>query len=384
MAEQLRALTPDDRPQAVALGALAFGGDPAAPVTSAPPGARSWGVVDGDALLAKATLRSYTQWWGGRRVPMAGVASVAVHPDARGRGSARRLLTELVHQTRAAGEPVSVLFPTAPGIYRSLGWETVRALEHTRLPVAQLAGAGDPRAVALRSAGPEDLPALTRLWHEAGAASDGLLTRDGPSFPHGLQDVLSASVVPLAEDADGPAGYLAYDRGRGYGPDAELRTRELVARTPAAAAALLRSLASWDSVVGSVLWRGSLLEVGLLVRGALPPPETSQPWMLRVTDAPAAVAARGYPASVRTSAVFRLVDPLVPEHEGSWELVVEDGHGRLERTSRGGPLLQVRGLALLWTGAADTALLQRAGLLDGPAPGLDALARARPRAPDYF
>ena len=106
--------------------------------------------------------------------------------------------------------------------------------------------------------------------------------------------------------------------------------------------------------------------------------------MLRVLDAPTAVAARGYPQTVRTSARFTLVDPLVPEHEGSWQLTVADGRGLLDRGQPGGPRLQARGLALLWGGAASTAGLQRAGLLDGPAPGLDVFAGAGPRAPDYF
>lgn len=383
MGEQLRVLTPDDRAQAVALGALAFGGDPSAPATPPPPAARSWGLFEDDVLLAKTTLRPYTQWWGGRRVPMAGVAGVAVHPDARGRGSARRLLTTLVQQARHE-QPVSVLFPTAPGIYRTLGWEVVGTLEQTRLPVSAFAGVGEPGGVRLRAARHDDLPALTRLWHEQGAATDGLLTRDGPSFPQGLQDLLGAQVVQLAEDADGPAGYLAYDRGRGYGAHAELTTRELVARTPGAASALLRSLASWDSVVGSVSWRGALTDLRLLVRAALPPPATSQPWMLRVLDAPAAVAARGYPPAVRTSARFTLVDPLVPEHEGDWELTVADGRGALARASPGGPRLHVRGLALLWAGVATTTSLQRSGLLEGPAPGLDVVGGPGPQAPDYF
>jgi hypothetical protein len=107
--------------------------------------------------------------------------------------------------------------------------------------------------------------------------------------------------------------------------------------------------------------------------------------MLRIVDAPAAVAARGF-RGADTEATFDLVDQDVPEHARGWRLVVENGSGRLEPVDDPDlPRLHVRGLALLWAGAGDTGVLQRAGLLDRPVPGLDpAFAGQRARILDYF
>jgi predicted acetyltransferase len=380
---QLRELGPDDVAPAGALGALAFGDDPARPAEPPPAGSRSFGVLDGDRMVALATLRPYGQWWGGRAVPMGGIAGVAVHPDARGQGAVGRLGRELIGQMRQAGHAVSVLFPTAPGIYRSLGWELVGGLERCRLPTAVLGGPAVP-GVRLRTAGPADEPVLARLWQAHAAGTDGALTRDGPSWPRGLQPLLEHQVVTLAEQDGVPTGYLVYDRGRGYGEGSELSVHELVASTPATAQALVRALGSWDSVAPTLKWRGPTDDLALLLRGLAPVPVSHQPWMLRVVDAPAAFAARGYPAGTTVDAAFTLIDPDVPEHEGPWRLQVAGGRARLEPGATGSPRLDVGGLALLFAGVARSARLVRTGLLEQPVPELDALAGPVPQLLDYF
>lgn len=340
--------------------------------------------VDGpEGLAGSARLRCYEQWWGGRRVRMGGLAGVAVHPHARGQGAVRALVAELLTLMRDGQQPVSALFPTAPGIYRQLGWEVVGSLDDTILPTSALRPAGDPGDVTVRTAGRADVPALAGLYDAYGRSTHGLLARDGPEFPKGADGVLEHDVVSLAELGGRPVGYLTYARGSGY-RGSELRVRELVAQTPQAQAALLRSLGTWDAVCATVRWRGPTDELALALPASLPPPSSVQPWMLRIVDAPAAVAARGFHGDVEVS--FALVDPQVPAHARGWRLVVRDGDGRLEAADAAGlPQLHVRGLALLWAGAADAASVVRAGLLDQPLPALDrAFCGQRARILDYF
>lgn len=388
MSGLLRALGPADLAQSHELGVLAFGGDRAAPPPTSPrPGRHSVGVLDGDRLLAKASVVSYEQWWGGRRVPMGGVAGVAVHPEARGRGLARRLLTALLAQMAEAGQGISVLFPTAVGIYRPHGWEGVGGLAQTRLATRDLLDGGNPGPVRVRTAGPDDLPAVQRVWDAFAAAGNGQLSRSGPAYPRGAHQVLESDVVALAVDGGQVLGYAAYDRGHGYGAEAALTVREFVAHTPQAHAALLRSLGSWDSVAGTVLWPGDTRELALHLHRAVPPPHRVQPWMLRVVDAPTAVAARGWPEGVHVDNAFVLLDPDVPAHARAWRCTLAGGRGTLQPVPATSdlPRLHVRGLALLWSGAAGTAAVRRAGLLDGALPGIDAAcAGAAPALLDYF
>jgi hypothetical protein len=108
-------------------------------------------------------------------------------------------------------------------------------------------------------------------------------------------------------------------------------------------------------------------------------------WMLRLLDAPAAIAARGFPATVLT-VPLQITDDLRPANSGRWDLTVRAGEGRLSRyrTDRvpaspsGSPpsesaslALGARGLAALYAGTP-VATLRRAGLADGGSPDADA------------
>jgi predicted acetyltransferase len=380
----VRPLDQHDIEQVWRLSQLAFGyrsDEPPADIGA------SYGIETPDArIVASARIRSYEQLWGGRAVPMGGIAAVAVHPDARGQGQASRLMRGLLPVMRAAGQPISVLFPTGVGVYRPVGWEVVGSLDDTRIPTRDLRPSGGADDVTVGSAGPDDVPAIRGLYVDLGV--NGLLTREGPEFPGGAEAVLEHDVVALARDAAGTAvGYASYSRGTGYREGSELRVWELVNRTGPGAAALLRSLASWSTVASTVLWRGSTTELARHVAAPVPPPIRAQPWMLRIVDAPAAVAARGFPDEVSADVAFALDDPDQAEHSGGWQLTVSGGRGALERLAGVAdlPTLHIRGLALLYAGVADGPALLRAGLLDRPVAGLDAaFAGQQPRIADYF
>ncbi len=385
------ALTDEHRESAWRLSRLAFGGDPAAlppDRPTDPPRSDGWGVLDARGrLLGKALLHDYGQWWGGREVPMGGVAGVAVHPDARGAGTASRLLTALLPEMTSRGQGISVLFPTVVPLYRSLGWEVVGTLDDTRLVTRDLAAAGDADCTVRTGEADRDAAAVESLYDTWAAAGSGALTRRGRLFPRGADDAFESDVVSLAAGVDGPArGYVSYDRGRGYrGGEGELRVWELVAADAGAARALLGSLARWHPVASTVLWRGPTTGLQRLVDAAVPPPVTAQPWMLRVVDPATAVAARGFPEQVTAEASFVLDDPQQPHACRAWRLDVAGGRGALSPASSANARLHVRGMALLFAGVATCADLRRAGLLDGDLRGLDtAFAGPAPTLLDYF
>ena len=102
--------------------------------------------------------------------------------------------------------------------------------------------------------------------------------------------------------------------------------------------------------------------------------------MLRLLDAPAAIAARGFPAT-ELAVPLQVTDDLRPANSGRWDLTVRAGQGRLSRrrTDPGSPspagpaplALGARGLAALYAGTP-VATLRRAGLADGGSPADDA------------
>ena len=75
-----------------------------------------WGLVAELDGRPAGFLRSrdYRQFFGGKAVPMGGLASVAVDPYARGRGVATALLDRALVGLREAGQVISALFPSVP------------------------------------------------------------------------------------------------------------------------------------------------------------------------------------------------------------------------------------------------------------------------------
>jgi predicted acetyltransferase len=111
-------------------------------------------------------------------------------------------------------------------------------------------------------------------------------------------------------------------------------------------------------------------------------------WMLRVVDAPAAIAARGFPAATSLSAPLDISDGTLPANAGRWELTVAEGKGALNprpATPSAGPPLALgpRGLAALYAGTP-VATLRQVGLASGGSADGDAALDAAFGATAYM
>jgi predicted acetyltransferase len=336
-------------------------------------GARDWhgwvGVLDG-RVSAFARVWPLRQHFGGAAVPMAGLASVAVDPHARGRGVGRTLLDGLLPDLRERGWAVSALYPSVPGLYRSRGWEFAGVTEWVTVPPEALLavplggpGASDEDAVALRPADESDVPALRECYAELAREVDGLLDRSSGRFD--LARALELDVVTVAVSETGtPRGFLTASRA-----EPGLVVYELVALSSAASRALLRSVGSWAGQLPAVRMR--LVEPRLLQPASYGVDVSAEQWMLRVVDLPSAVRARGWPRATHLRPELfvdiDVVDPLAPWHAGPHRLVVHGDTVGIEPGGSGAVRLTPRGLAAWYAGAAPVSALRRHGLLDGDA-----------------
>jgi predicted acetyltransferase len=331
-------------------------------------------VYDAARLVGIAAVHSYRQWFAGRDIPMAGLASVAVAPEARGRGVGRALLGAAINRAYEDGAAISVLYPSVPPVYRSAGWELAGVLASAELPTSALSraravnvlGAAEPEPVTLRPAEKDDLDAVHALYTAVASPAVGPLTRTGPLFD--VAKLLTLDGALLAERAGDPVGYVCFDRGG----DPGLTVYDLVGGAPDVLAELLRVIGSWEMVAPKVRLRA--VDPALLALCVPVPVPLSWDfiWMARLIDVQKAVAGRGWPVTVRTEVDLELVDSDAPWQSGRWRLEVGDGSGTLERGGTGAVRVHVRGLSSLFTGFASTVALRAAGLLDG-----DAVAAAR-------
>ncbi|MGI3782721.1 MAG: GNAT family N-acetyltransferase, partial [Janthinobacterium lividum] len=258
MTLEVRRLGPEDTGASQRLGWEAFG----VPATPEPPeaeqpGWHGWGAYSGGRLVAQAADREYDGWFGGRMLPLAGVADVTVAAEARGAGVLGPLLRAMLQGARDRGAVMSTLFPTAPRIYRRVGYEAIGTLRWVDVPSAALGALPPAPAVVLRRAGPEDAGTVRQLYAGWASGLDGPLTRTGISFPETDAELVGAATgLTLAEDVDGqPLGYTAWVRGSGQAGAPDLLVRDLVAGDASVYAALLRMLGSFSSVAATVRLR---------------------------------------------------------------------------------------------------------------------------------
>jgi predicted acetyltransferase len=345
--------------------------------------------VDGMPAGA-AMLHDMRQYWLGQPVRMAGVASVKVAPEHRGRGIGRTLMTELLALIADRGYPLSALYPATVPIYRSLGWELAGAKHKFRVPARSLRGLAEPDQAA-RGAGAGHLDVPVRRAGPADAAT--VLGVIGESHR------AARDAGPLTWDEDPAAqwlgrpdlySYLAGDDGfaayRWLGDD--LWVERVHARAPETLRALWSVIASHSSTTGDVRgWTSPRDPFWWLTRERDATVTYRSMWMLRVVDAGAAIAARGFPPGVSASVPLEIHDQARPANSGHWRLTVADGAGTLtpnEGVPSPAPLtLGPRGLGALYAGTP-VATLRLAGLAAGGGQQADAALDAAFAATPYM
>lgn len=394
-AAEVRAVPEADWPAAYGLAQEAFGSPGGDAATTEANRAR-WlasvahsatvGAYDGGRLVSFARVRPYQQWFGGRPVPMAGLASVYVTASHQRRGVARATVRAALAAARERGLVVSALFPTTVPLYRGLGWEPAGDYTWLAVPGALLRALGPVEGVTLRPAVEGDLPGIFAAYRRLCAETNGLLERSGPQFDLRPETVLPGALV--AEGAEGIEGYARADRRRA-GHHVDVEAWDVVATTPAGARALWFALGAGASTVETVRAKVAADDVLPLLAEPRVTVHEHLRWMLRLVDAPAAVAARGWPGGVRARVDLDVRDDEIPANAGRWRLTVEDGAGSLTPGGEGTVALGVGALSALYAGGADPRALRRTGLLScADESAIDALAAAtagpRARLLDYF
>jgi GNAT superfamily N-acetyltransferase len=399
---EIRLLTGDDdlAPE-LALTRRAFGpGDDERRLASMRPGVASGrylAAFDGAAMVASARYLDMRQWWRGRSLPAAGVSSVKVAPELRGRGVGRALMTGLLEQVAHRGYPLAVLYPLSIGVYRSLGWEFGGDRYSATMPAGLMREMQppDPQAVSAGGEAGGGLGAGTGAAHgnEAGAAdarpelrragpadTAALTQEEGDLFAAG-RDCGPASYDPatLARLIDNPDIFTyAADDGQlvyqwGHSGD-ELVVWRLLAGSAATNREMWSIVASHATMASTVrAFVGPAGPLGWLAREPGVTLTRRDGWMLRLVDAQAAVAGRGFPPGAEVTVWLAVQDREMPANSGRWLLHVGDGNGGLFRsgTGSGVPLpatpplcLGARGLAALYSGTPMLTLRQ-AGLVTG-------------------
>jgi predicted acetyltransferase len=324
---------------------------------------RTEGVFVDGRLAATCGVLGMGQWFGGRVVPMGGVRAVATRVEQRGRGFATRVVRASLAAMRERGEVISALYPQVMRPYRGLGWEVAGSLLFRQVSPRALAALGRPE-LTVRRATEADRPAIRACYEQVARETNGFVDR-----ARGRWDWLFERLADEHWLLAGDEGYVVYRHvdPSPAGPEGfRILVLDLIATTPAALRALWATLGDASSVVPTIYFRcGPTDPLPGMLDGLDVTMSRERHWMLRLVDAPAAMAARGFPHGERAQVPLEIADDVCPANAGRWSLVVEEGSGRLERGGTGAVQLGIGALSALYSSWATTGLLARTGRLGG-------------------
>lgn len=316
-----------------------------------------------DRVVACLALIPSGHFFGGRSVPAVGVALVATAAHTRGAGHATTLLHAMLREQRAAGRAVSSLYPATVRLYRRAGYELAGIACEAELPVPSIDCRS--RALPIRPLADADQPAVRSLHRAWAASHPGALDRSEFHWKRVAVFRGEKTRGYVAERNGSIEGYLFLRDVSTAVPWApELVIQDIAYSTPDAAAALLTFIADHRTTRRHVRFRTGPTEPLLMLLGEIPYKLAHKlPWMLRILDVPAALAARGYADGLHAELHLDVRDESLPEAAGRFVLRVANGRGGVEPGGRGELVTDARGLAPLYTGHLSPADLLLAGAL---------------------
>jgi predicted acetyltransferase len=337
-------------------------------------------VRDGPEVIGGLLRIPMGQAFGGRFVPMVGIAGVGVRADRRRCGVATEMMRQTLLELWEAGTPLSALYASNQPLYRSVGYEQAGAHFHGTLRPRDIDVREPDGRVSLAT--PADRHEIEALYREHAIARPGHLDR-GPYVWARLWQPFDGATVDgalLWDDQDHLEAYVLYSQYRreeGF----LLTLKDAASRTSRGWRRIWNHLRDVTTVVSEIKLSTSPTDPLFVLQ---PHPymkvHLHEPWMLRIVDPIVALEARGYPKGQPERLVIKVVDPLL----GDQALTMDVESGRASVRKGGDPTakIHVRGLAAMYTGymspfeaaalglveAGERSLAALQSLFAGPAP----------------
>ncbi len=337
-------------------------------------------------------------FFGGRSVPVLGIAGVAVAPEQRGRGLATVMMQEALREARAEGTALSSLYPATLPLYRRVGYEQAGYWCEYRLPLSRLRLEKDEpqggERLRVRAYDPEkDRASLTRCYTAFALQHNGMLDRGDYIWGRIFKPRQGETSGFVVEGGGGQIeGYVFLRQERNPDFKHDLHLTDLAASTPAAGRRILDMLSDFRSIGHELVFHGGPVHplVTLLdeqkFRLTL-----REYWMLRIVDVAAALTGRGYNPHVNAEFTLEVTDSTLPENAGPWRVSVANGKAGVSRggeSARGMVKLSERSLAAAYSGFMSPQHLRSIGRMEGDEQGVAAasavFAAAAPSLQDMF
>lgn len=312
-------------------------------------------LMGAEGVAAIAALVQTGHFLGGRSVPAANICHIAIAPQWRGHGLARRLLAELEAEALARGAAMTTLFASARPVYRKAGYELagseiIYEAETAALPTRL-------KDVTFQAVTSDIAQCLSEATRARAAIHNGLLDRTESHWRELLREPRHA-LAAYAVDGDVSRGYALVDT-----TDEDcLKLRDWHARDGATAEAILAFLSGFRSVYPKLQWHGAPNDDLIF---AMPDKGWKllhqEDFMAKLIDPRQALVARGY-----VCPDAQLDFTLIGETQTRFSLAISNGKAAVAQpTGRAGVSLKGIDIAPLFTSYRSASFLARAGRLTG-------------------
>ncbi len=299
----------------------------------------------GRSMVASMRLYAMQQWVHGHKLPVLGVASVAVAPEHRRHGYAREIMRHALREGFERGDVASLLYPFRPSFYRNMGYAMAGTVHQFDVRPESLPLFAERDLV--RRARPGDVSAMTACYNAFAEATNGQLARSDQQISRMIGPELGATFV--CESASGEIeGYLVMR----YGFEAEpwARKAEVIERvwtTQSAYRGILGFLASMGDQWGQIILRAHPNETLENLLSDPRPPDyrhVKSLWfpvarqlkgtMFRILNVVEALKRRRYgPANVTFT--ISVEDPYLEENSGVFTVKIADGKAEVRLGAAG-------------------------------------------------
>ncbi len=327
-------------------------------------------IEGGGRVLGHAFLFRLGVWFGGKRVAVGGVASVGVAPEARGRGVARSLMSQLHATSAGRGDAITMLYAFRYDFYAKLGY--ARTGTAHRVVFSPRAVPQDwikrARAASIRPARGDDRAQIMSIYELEAQRGHGQLDRPSALWDHSLLDERVHTLVVESAPKE-ISGYVSFEHLQEESHAAvRVRVRDLAALDDATRRTLLGALgAQGDQATAIELdlasddpFIAALGEIDAHRHGTADLEHsfgtlTGGP-VVSVHDVERALSARGY----RNDGEATFVVDGVP-----WTVSTREGHATVRRCDKTGVHVSASVMGALAFGSLTPTGAQRLGWLSG-------------------
>ena len=320
------------------------------------------GAFAQEKLAGMVHLNPYALLMNGETIPVSYLVGVAVAPEFRRQGLFRDMLAESFSELNRRGQPLTILKPTAAGLYTRYGFACCYYRLNYSLPfdgLLKLPYSGKYEFAAVRDS---DWPCLQAVYSGFTAGYNGQVRRSETQWLNMLGESAhkGAGRAVLARAGGQARGYLFYTLSEDC-----FRVAEMAYLDNAAKLALLSFAAQHFSQCANFSWLAPADDLTFLEFARDNHYPVYQPFMIgRIINPPEAVARLKLP-SPPSAVNIALTDGIIAENNAVFKLSGAHGAARLDRTEEAPRVrLGIGALAQLCFGAHSPDSLLAAGCLE--------------------